>query len=110
MGRDHTLFALEPGYVRYYTQKRPQKSWSRNRVWRYCECTSFLGSLSRPTANGESFISGAIALTPNEPIPRPEADMGRSRRFGLVELGKWKAIYQEGKIPEGEEATPLPSA
>ena len=58
MGRDHTLFALVPGYVRFYTKK-----------W----------------MNSERKYVG-IVLNRGEKLPRDEAALGRSRYFGLVDL------------------------
>jgi endogenous inhibitor of DNA gyrase (YacG/DUF329 family) len=54
--------------------------------------------------------AGAIALSENDPVPRPEAELGRSRRCGLVELGRWKAIYERGEIPLEEAAETAPAS
>jgi len=58
MGRDHTIFALVPGYVRFYSKK-----------W----------------MNGERRYVGLV-LNRGEKLPRDEAALGRSRYFGLVDL------------------------
>jgi len=58
MGRDHTLFATVPGYVRFYKEK-----WMR----------------------GERKFVG-IVLNRGEKLPREEQTLGRSRFFGLVNL------------------------
>ena len=58
IGRDHTLFATVPGYVRFYKQK-----WMR----------------------GERKFVG-IVLNRGEKLPRDEQALGRSRFFGLVNL------------------------
>ncbi|TDL27404.1 ribosomal protein L27 [Rickenella mellea] len=58
IGRDHTLFALVPGYVRFYTEER---------------------------MNGKRGYVG-IVLNRGEKLPRDEAALGRSRYFGLVDL------------------------
>ncbi|KAI0281352.1 ribosomal L27 protein-domain-containing protein [Russula aff. rugulosa BPL654] len=58
MGRDHTLFATVPGYVRFYKTK-----WMR----------------------GERKFVG-IVLSRGEKLPRDEQALGRSRYFGLVNL------------------------
>ncbi|CAG7846324.1 SubName: Full=Related to MRP7-mitochondrial ribosomal protein, large subunit {ECO:0000313/EMBL:CCA69666.1} [Serendipita indica DSM 11827] len=58
MGRDHTLYAAVPGYVRFYIQ------------------TS--GRFSRKYVG--------LVLDRGERLPRDEAEHGRSRYFGLVEL------------------------
>ncbi|KAH9005108.1 ribosomal L27 protein-domain-containing protein, partial [Lactarius hatsudake] len=58
MGRDHTLYATVPGYVRFYKEK-----WMR----------------------GERKFVG-IVLSRGEKLPRDEQTVGRSRFFGLVNL------------------------
>lgn len=67
MGRDHTLFALVPGYVRFYTKK-----------W----------------MNGERRYVG-IVLNRGEVLPRDESKLGRSRYFGLVDLNHAKTQSSE---------------
>ena len=62
VGRDHTLYATAPGYVRFYKTK-----------W----------------MNGERKFVG-IALTRDEKLPRDEQSLGRSRYFGLVDLNQFK--------------------
>ena len=58
MGRDHTIFAVAPGFVRFYKQK-----------WMFGE-RKFVG----------------VVLNRGETLPRDEATLGRSRHFGLVDL------------------------
>ncbi|OSX65419.1 hypothetical protein POSPLADRAFT_1044794 [Postia placenta MAD-698-R-SB12] len=58
MGRDHTLFALVPGYVRFYKV---------------------------PRLRGDRKYIG-IALKKGEKLPRDETSEGRSRYFGFVNL------------------------
>lgn len=58
MGRDHTLYATVPGYVRFYKEERLR------RVRKYV----------------------GVALTRGEKLPRDETTLGRSRYFGLVDL------------------------
>jgi large subunit ribosomal protein L27 len=58
MGRDHTLYATVPGYIRFYKEK-----WMR----------------------GERKFVG-IVLSRGEKLPRDEQSLGRSRFFGLVNL------------------------
>ncbi|KAI0301990.1 ribosomal L27 protein-domain-containing protein [Russula brevipes] len=58
MGRDHTLFATVPGYVRFYKEKYMR---------------------------GERKFVG-IVLTRGEKLPRDEQALGRSRFFGFVNL------------------------
>jgi large subunit ribosomal protein L27 len=58
MGRDHTLYATVPGYIRFYKEK-----WMR----------------------GERKFVG-IVLSRGEKLPRDEQALGRSRFFGLVNL------------------------
>jgi len=58
MGRDHTLFALVPGYVRFYKETRMR---------------------------GDRKYVGVV-LKKGEKLPRDEASLGRSRYFGFVNL------------------------
>ncbi|KAH9930735.1 ribosomal L27 protein-domain-containing protein [Fomitopsis serialis] len=58
MGRDHTLFALVPGYVRFYKETRMR---------------------------GDRKYVG-IVLERGDKLPRDEAALGRSRHFGFVNL------------------------
>ncbi|KZT71299.1 ribosomal protein L27 [Daedalea quercina L-15889] len=58
MGRDHTLFALVPGYVRFYKETR---------------------------LRGERKYVGVV-LNKDEKLPRDEVALGRSRYLGLVNL------------------------
>lgn len=56
MGRDHTIYALTPGFVRFYKEK-----WLR----------------------GERRFVGIVS-TRGETLPRDETALGRDRYFGLV--------------------------
>ena len=58
IGRDHTLFALVPGYVRFYKQTRMRSE------------RKFVG----------------IVLNKGEKLPRDESSLGRSRHFAFVDL------------------------
>jgi large subunit ribosomal protein L27 len=58
MGRDHTIYATAPGFVRFYKEK-----WMRG-MRRYV----------------------GVVLERGEVLPRDEAIRGRSRHFGLVDL------------------------
>lgn len=71
MGRDHTLFALVPGFVRFY---------------------------SKPYMNGERRYVGLV-LNRGEKLPRDEASQGRSRYFGFINLNAAK--NEERTSPEG---------
>lgn len=62
IGKDHTLWAKEPGYVRMYTDSG--------------------GKTSQRIVRSERRYIG-IALTPEEKLPRDEGELGRSRRLGL---------------------------
>ena len=62
MGRDHTLFALAPGFVRFY---------------------------KKPKGHGDRKFVG-IVFNRGEKLPRDEMAMGRSRFFGLVNLNALK--------------------
>jgi len=57
MGRDHTLYATVPGFVRFYKEK-----WMR----------------------GERKFVGVV-LERGDKLPRDEAERGRSRYCGLVD-------------------------
>ncbi|GAA5873173.1 hypothetical protein JCM16303_006960 [Sporobolomyces ruberrimus] len=60
-GRDHTLFALVPGYVNFYTDK----------------------------VNGkEKKLVGIVPDSREERLPRNEKLLGRSRYFGKVDLNR----------------------
>ena len=58
MGRDHTLYATVPGFVRFYKVPGSRKD------------RKFVG----------------IVLNKGEKLPRDETSRGRSRFFGLVNL------------------------
>ena len=58
MGRDHTLYATVPGYVRFYKEEH----------------------LTGP----RKFVG--IVLNKEEKLPRDETTLGRSRFFDLVDL------------------------
>jgi large subunit ribosomal protein L27 len=58
MGRDHTIYATTPGFVRFYTEK-----WMRTN-------RKFVG----------------VVLTRGEKLPRDDTNLGRSRFFGLVDV------------------------
>jgi len=58
MGRDHTLYALTPGYVRFY------------RAMHYGKERKYVG----------------LVMNRDDMLPRDEKNMGRSRYFGLSEL------------------------
>ena len=68
MGRDHTIFAAVPGYVRFYKEK-----WMR----------------------GERRFVGVV-LNRGEVLPRDEATLGTSRYFGLVDRNGYKPQLLQG--------------
>lgn len=59
MGRDHTIYALAPGFVRFYKEKHMR---------------------------GERKYVGVV-LNRGEVLPRDETTLGRSRYFGFVDVG-----------------------
>ncbi|TFY57976.1 hypothetical protein EVJ58_g6688 [Rhodofomes roseus] len=67
MGRDHTLFALVPGYVRFYKETRMRSE------------RKFIG----------------IVLERGEKLPRDVATLGRSRYFGFVNLNAPASAEQD---------------
>lgn len=78
MGRDHTIFALQPGYVRYYKdlKNHPKRQ--------------FIG----------------IALTPTQILPKP-ANAARTRRLGMVPVPLYerpKNIVEPGTPLTREES------
>lgn len=64
MGRDHTLFALTPGYVRFYKEK-----WMR----------------------GERKFVGLV-LEKGDKLPRNELERGSSRYCPLVDLRQFPKL------------------
>lgn len=66
-GRDHTLFALVPGYVQYYK-------------------SVFHGKERR--------LVGITTESRDEVLPRQEADVGRSRFFGGVDLNRERGEWE----------------
>ncbi|KAG0134361.1 ribosomal L27 protein-domain-containing protein [Tuber indicum] len=72
IGRDHTIFAQSTGYVRYYRDSGPKK---------------------RKTIG--------VALTPNQPLPRPP-NAARTRRLGLEPVPLAEKV--DVSVPQG---TPL---
>jgi large subunit ribosomal protein L27 len=67
MGRDHTIYALVPGFVRFYSEK-----------W----------------MNGQRRYVGVV-LQRGEKLPRDETNLGRSRFFGLVDLNRSSQVADE---------------
>ncbi|KAI6028460.1 ribosomal L27 protein-domain-containing protein [Pisolithus orientalis] len=63
MGRDHTIYATAPGFVRFYKEK-----------W---------------MSSDRKFVG--VVLDRGEKLPRDEAVLGRSRYCGLVNLGPAKS-------------------
>lgn len=57
MGRDHTIYATAPGFVRFY-----KEDWMRT---------------------GRKFVG--VVLSRGEKLPRDDTNLGRSRYFGLVD-------------------------
>jgi large subunit ribosomal protein L27 len=70
MGVDHTLYAVAPGYVRFYVEKRPQSRRKERRVV-------------------------GIVLNKEERLPRDTSAEGRSRYFGFVNLNEQGALSDE---------------
>lgn len=62
MGRDHTLYAMVPGYVRFYKIPGSRKD------------RKYIG----------------VVLNKGEKLPRDDVTLGRSRFFGLVDLNAFK--------------------
>ncbi|GAA5852401.1 hypothetical protein JCM9279_001191 [Rhodotorula babjevae] len=79
-GRDHTLFALVPGFVTYYR-----------------------GPKTPGTTSGkkERKLVGIVPTSRDERLPRDERQQGRSRYFGGVDLNGYSAAAAAG-AGEGE--------
>ncbi|GAA5910822.1 hypothetical protein JCM8208_001005 [Rhodotorula glutinis] len=78
-GRDHTLFALVPGFVTYYRGTTPG------------------------TSGKERKLVGIVPTSRDERLPRDERTLGRSRYFGGVDLnGAYAAAAAGGAAGEGE--------
>ncbi|KAJ7594296.1 ribosomal protein L27 [Mycena floridula] len=58
MGRDHTIYAMAPGYVRFYKEHR--------------------------MGGARKYVG--VVLNQGEVLPRNEAELGRSRYFGFSNL------------------------
>lgn len=71
MGRDHTLHAAIPGFVRFYKVKKGRKE------RRYIGVTRERG----------------------EKLPRDEAEQGRLRFFGLLDVNKLAQGSEESVAP-----------
>jgi len=67
MGIDHTIYAVSPGYVRFYKEK-----WMR----------------------GERKFVGVV-LNKGEKLPRDDMALGRSRHFGLVNVNATDVASRE---------------
>ena len=70
MGRDHTLYAMVPGYVRFYKVPGARKD------------RKFVG----------------VVLNRGEKLPRDETNLGRSGFFGFVDLAALKK--EEAQTPQ----------
>lgn len=68
IGRDHTIYAVAPGFVRYYSIP-----------WRRGKARRFVG----------------VVLNRGEKLPRDEGALGRSRYFGLVNLAELEHPHGE---------------
>ncbi|ORY74316.1 ribosomal L27 protein-domain-containing protein [Leucosporidium creatinivorum] len=83
-GRDHTLYALAPGYVTYYTDLVRGK---------------------------ERKMIGITTDSREETLPRMVEHLGRSRYFGKVdlerEMGDWEFGAEELSALEGEQGEQL---
>lgn len=94
MGKDHTLYALEPGYIRFYRiPRKPRSVLPGSTSLPTPLSSSPLSTDTTETTKGTPAISRrtvkmcGVVLRPDEQLPRDELAEGRSRRFGLVELG-----------------------
>ncbi|SGY16474.1 BQ5605_C012g06882 [Microbotryum silenes-dioicae] len=74
-GKDHTLFALVPGFVHYYADLVRGK---------------------------ERRLIGICTEGREEKLPRDVKEMGRSRYFGLVDVERARGDWEE-RVQEGDE-------
>jgi large subunit ribosomal protein L27 len=78
-GRDHTLFALVPGFVTYYRGTTPG------------------------TSGKERKLVGIVPTSRDERLPRDESTLGRSRYFGGVDLNGYSTAAAAAQAAgEGE--------
>jgi large subunit ribosomal protein L27 len=77
MGRDHTLYALEPGYVKFYTSSLPFP----HRVEDVAAHAA--REAQRPLVNKPRGVRQIIGIvrSKEETLPRDERAVGRERRF-----------------------------
>ncbi|RPB08442.1 ribosomal protein L27 [Morchella conica CCBAS932] len=76
IGRDHTIYALQPGYVRYY--KDPAKHPRRQYI--------------------------GIAVTPTQTLPKPQ-NAARVRRLGMVAVPLHETVKKSDLVPQGTPMT-----
>jgi len=75
MGRDHTIYAVAPGYVRFYTKK-----------WMSAQ-RRYVG----------------LVLQRGDALPRDESSRGRSRHFGLIDLKEFHKVEEEIRRAEADK-------
>lgn len=93
MGRDHTLFALEPGYIKFYTSSMPYPHRAVDPVEQAAK------DAARPQVNKPRGVKQFIGIvrTKEEALPRDERALGRERRFW-----GWPKEQAEVGLPKAE--------
>ncbi|CED82500.1 60s ribosomal protein l27 [Phaffia rhodozyma] len=103
MGRDHTLFALSPGYLKFYSlpYKKQNVQVSPNIANRRPPRSSVpIMDTNRPK-NYRRYIG--ITLRRDESLPRDEIKRGRERVFwGVKEQEREDSVFQWVDGPEGK--------
>lgn len=91
MGRDHTLYALEPGYIKFYTSSMPYPHRALDPVAQAAK------DAARPNVNKPRGVKQFIGIvrSKEEALPRDERAEGRDRRF----WGWPKERAGEGEVP-----------
>jgi len=90
MGRDHTLYALEPGYVKFYTSSLPFPHRAADVDVQAAK------DAARPNVNKPRGVRQYIGIVreKSDTLPRDERAVGRDRRF----WGWPKAADVDGEI------------
>lgn len=76
-GRDHTLFATEPGYVKFYTSSLPFPHRAEDLAAQAAK------DAARPDVNMPRGVRQFVGIVRNkeDALPRDERAVGRERRF-----------------------------
>jgi large subunit ribosomal protein L27 len=101
MGTDKTLYATEPGYVKYYTHDQPfphrpafltSTSTSSSSLSASATASASAGSIEINESNSEEYIPSEISSTAVSPVKRPR---GLRQYVGIVRS-------REDRLPRDE--------